>query len=255
MKFYTEHASASNAVLGVVGPVEAAEITSLFEEFFDDWRSEEVCKPFVVDYHDVSAKRIPPIETPGKSNAIYLAQQPLNYGELQKDEAALYLAIEALDSRLWKLMRGEKESADGKKEGLSYGIRTRLKLPALSTGSTSSEIIIEGSLAPQNLARFETMLMAELTNVLEHGFSSEELDIARNAYLASRRSALTNETALANLLAYLRQHNLDFHERQREEESYRKITTEEMHDALKKYLRPEKLTVVAAGDFKGAQKQ
>ncbi len=239
--FYERYANAANAELAVVGPVEANEVTDLFQKAFGDWRCGLPYARISYAFQDIGDTRIV-INTPDQASATYFAQQPVDINDDDIDMPALYVAIHVLggdsNSRLWKRVR--------EKDGLSYGVGSSL---ASNVIDKNGAISIGATLAPQNRDKFEAVVNEELAHALKDGFSAAEIAAAKDNILKARRQSITQEATVGSILSSNLFWGRTFLTREKFDRRYAQVTAEEVNAALRKYLKPEKLTVVVAGDF------
>ena len=239
--FYQAYAGAHNSELAVVGPVEPGQVAELFKNAFDDWKSSE---PYVRIPHppqDHPPARVA-LNTPDQANAVYLANQAIEIDDDNADLPALNIAVQLLggrsDSRLPKRLR--------EKDGLSYGVNSSLNT---SIGDKSGSLTINGSYAPQNREKFEAGVREELERALKDGFSAAEVAAAKGTLLKSRRQSLNQETTVSAILAGNLYWDRTMLVREKRDQRYAEVTVEEVNAALRKYVKPEKLSVAVAGDF------
>jgi zinc protease len=158
------------------------------------------------------------------------------------DLAALDIAVELFggrpDSRLAKRVR--------EKDGLSYGFDSSLNT---SIRDRNGVFVISGSYAPQNRAKVEAAAREELERALKDGFSAAEVETAKATVLTNRRQSLTQEHNVNALLISNLYWERSMQLREQRDRQYAGLTVEEVNAALRKYLKPEKLSVVVAGDF------
>ncbi|MBE0620787.1 MAG: insulinase family protein, partial [Burkholderiales bacterium] len=232
---------ASDSELAVVGDFDAQQIASLAQELFGDWTSPRPYARIASSYRDVPAINRS-LETPDKANAVFQAGLNLHLRDDAPDYPALalgnYLLGGSVDSRLWRRIREQ--------EGLSYSVSSWLTAGSLDA---VGEFGVSAIYAPQNRARIETEILDVLQQALREGFSEKEVAEAKKGYLALRKLRRTQDGALVGRLAenlYLGRHlawDARFDER------IAALTPQQIHDALKKYLDPSKLSIVKAGDF------
>ncbi len=238
---HEEFYGASNSELAVVGDFDVAELTRLVQELFGDWRSPRPFTRIASRYHDVpSINR--DLSTPDKANAIFRAGMNLRLREDDPDYPALalgnYLLGGSSDARLSRRIREQ--------EGLSYSVGSWLSAGAIDA---VGEFGVSAIYAPQNRSRIEAQILDVLQQALREGFGAEEVAVARNGYLESRKLRRTQDEALAGRLAsnlYLGRRfawDADFEAR------IAALTPRQVHDALKRHLDPLHLSVVKAGDF------
>ena len=232
---------ASNSELAVVGDFDAQQIASLAQKLFGEWKSPRPFKRIAEAYRDV-----PPIirdlNTPDKANAVFEAGLNLPLRDDNPDYPALalgnYLLGGSSDSRLWRRIREQ--------QGLSYNVGSWLTAGSLDA---AGEFGVNAIYAPQNRARIQAEVLDVLQQTLRDGFSETEVAEAKKGYLALRKLRRTQDSALVGRLAdnlYLGRHfawDADF------DAKIAALTPSQIRDALKKYLDPRKLSIVAAGDF------
>jgi len=238
---HVEFYGADHGELAVVGDFDAGEISRLAQDLFDDWKSPRAFARIASRYHDApSINRN--LDTPDKANAVFQAGLNLQLRDADPDYPALalgsYLLGGSSDARLARRIREQ--------EGLSYSVRSWL-----SAGSIDAvgEFGISAIYAPQNRARIEAEIMDVLHQALRNGFKDAEVAAAKKGYLAMRKLGRTQDGALAGRLAnnaYLGRSfswDADF------EAKIAALTPQQIQTALKRYLDPQKLSIVKAGDF------
>jgi len=232
---------ASNSELAVVGDFDAQQIAGLAQELFGDWKSPRPYARIAESYRDM-----PPInrslDTPDKANAVFQAGMNLPLRDDQPDYPALalgnYLLGGSADSRLWRRIRDQ--------EGLSYSVHSSLTAGSLDA---AGEFALSAIYAPQNRARIEAEILDVLRQTLREGFSEAEVAEAKKGYLGLRRLSRAQDGALVGRLAnnlYLSRRlawDADF------DAKIAALTPQQIHNALKKYIDPLKLSIVKAGDF------
>jgi zinc protease len=241
-KFYGDFYGASNGELAVVGDFDAAEISKLASELFGSWKSPRPFTRVGDTYRDVPAIN-KSLETPDKANAIFLAGLNLNVQDTDPDYAALVLGNYMLgggflNSRLATRVR--------QKEGLSYGISSQFQASSLDR---SGLFMVLAIYAPQNAARLETAVKEEIARALADGFTEEEVKAAKAGWLQSNQVTRAQDNSLAgrlNNVAYL---NRTLAWDAELESIVASLTPAEIKAAMAKYISPEKISFVKAGDF------
>jgi len=233
----------SNAEIAIVGDFDAADVRATLEKLFASWTSrlpyQRIESPFL---SIASLNRT--IETPDKENAVFRAQEWFELREDDPDYPALSLANymfgggAGLNARVAKRIRG--------KEGLSYGANTSLAVSDLDRRGVFSA---SATAAPQNIAKLEAIFREELLLARRDGFRAEELADAKSGLLTSRRQSRAQDGFIASSWVdrlYLGQ---TFAEAAEFDAKYLAVTLDEVNAAFRKYIDPDKLVVVKAGDF------
>jgi zinc protease len=241
-KFHSEFYGAQSGELAVVGDFNEKEITKLAGEIFGKWKSQRPFKRISESYKDVGIRN-QSFETPDKANAFFIAAINLNLRDDDLDYPALVLGNYMLggavgNSRLMARIRG--------KEGLSYGVASRLQVSSLDKNGYFTGYAIY---APQNAAKVEAAFKDEITRALKDGFTANEVKTAKNGWLQLRKVARSQDKELAEKLrnfAYLSR-NLEWDAEF--EKKVEALTPEQINAAMRKYIDPAKLSIIKAGDF------
>ena len=102
---------------------------------------------------------------------------------------------------------------------------------------------------PQNIAKLERCVRDELGRLLRDGVTADELDKARQGYLQSLKVGRSSDSALAGTLSGLRHLDRTMAWEADFEKKIAALTHDQVNAALRKHIDPQKLVVVAAGDF------
>lgn len=241
-KFYQDFYGASKAEITVVGDFDDKQMSQLVSDKFGNWKSktqpERIARPF--NEAKVENKSI---ETPDKANAFFLAGMNINISDEDPDYPALVmgnfmLGGGFLNSRLATRIR--------QKEGISYGVGSQLSANAKDK---SGSFITFAIYAPENVKRLEAAFKEEIEKVLKDGFTAEELTAAKSGFAQSRQLSRAQDNELTRRLnSYLfidRTLNYD----QELELKVQALTPEQILNAMRKHIDPNKIVIVKAGDF------
>ncbi len=235
---------ASVGELTVIGDFDKDLVVPAVEEFTKDWKS------------NVSFERIPrisvnnevgdftKINTPDKANAAYFAAMTLPMKDSHPDYPALaignfVLGSGGLSSRLADRVR--------QKDGLSYTVQSNLA-PSAVDERTSFYIFAISN--PENATKLHEAIQEELKRLVDSGITQEELDRAKEGYLQSQQVARTEEMSLISLLEAYSFIGRDMKYVADYESKVRNLTVEDVNAAVKTHIKPERLFIVSAGDFK-----
>ncbi len=193
-KFYSDFYGASNGELAIVGDIDAKAAGKLAQDLFDNWKSPRSYARVPGVYHDVAPAH-ESFEAPDKANAVLFAGMNLELRDDDPDYPALVLGNYMLgggflNSRLAVRIR--------QKEGLSYGVGSRLQASSLDKSGSFMTFAIY---APQNAGKLEAAFKEEIARVLKDGFEAKEVEEARSGWLQSRQVSRAQDAALARLLA------------------------------------------------------
>jgi zinc protease len=243
-KFYTDFYGASNAELAVVGDFDAAEVKKLAEELFGSWKSPQ---PYAVLKRDW--RKLNPVdemfEAPDKANAYFLAISTLDIDQDHPDYPTMFLANEMIGgnpkSRLWVRIR--------EKDGLSYGVQSVFDAGAQDKFGRFIGAAIAN---PQNVPKVESAFKDELAKVLGQGFSKDEIDSTKSAFLQQQEVQRSQDQQLARLLAREAELGRTMKREADLEAKISALTPEQLNAAVKKWIDPATISYFKSGDFKKA---
>lgn len=244
-QFHKDFYGASNGELAIVGDFDEKEITALADQLFGSWKSPRKFTRISESFREIPAVN-QNIETPDKESANFEARISLKLGDNDPDFPAVAVGTfvfgSGYTSRLVLRIR--------EKEGLSYDLGAWSSADALDqTGSVGAY----ASFAPQNAAKFENSFKEELARLLKDGITAGELADAKAGLIERFKVNRSQDSQLAgklsNYLFYNRtmMWDADF------EKKIAALTVEQVNAALRKYVTPDKITLIKVGDFAGAK--
>ncbi len=245
-KFYKDFYGASNGEMTIVGDFDAAEARALTEELFGNWKNSGKYSRITSTFTDVKPIN-KNIETPDKANALFIARLNLNMKDDNPDYPAVLIGNYLLgggflNSRLATRIR--------QKDGLSYGVGSQFQAPALDPSGVFIGFAIY---APENRDKLEAAFKDELNKMITSGFTEAEVSDAVKGWLQGQQLSRANDRELSrdiNNYLYLGRTikwDADL------EKKVSELTPAKINAAMKKYIVPEKITMVKAGDFAKAQ--
>ncbi len=131
------------------------------------------------------------------------------------------------------------------KEGLSYGVGSRLQASSLDKSGSFMTFAIY---APQNAGKLEAAFKEEIARVLKDGFEAKEVEEARSGWLQSRQVSRAQDAALARLLAQDLYLSRTLAWDAEMEKKVQALTPDQIVSALRRHIDPAKITIVKAGD-------
>ncbi len=194
------------------------------------------------EFRSVPPRRLV-VDTADKENAVLRARLDLPLRDDDDDAPALHVAnyifggSSALSNRLVDRLR--------QKEGISYSTDSQLSMGSRHSLSTWT---FSAMVAPQNAAQAEKAFLEELLRARREGFTAEEVAEAKRGILESNAVARAQDSAVAaRWLTYLDlgrnwQFAQDFERR------VAALTPEQVSDAFRRHIDPEKMARVIAGD-------
>ncbi len=245
-KFYKDFYGASNGQLTIVGDFDAKEISALTQELFAGWKNPQPFTRIKSEYRAIAPVN-KSFETPDKANAVFAARLNIKVRDDNADYPALILGNYILgggflNSRLATRIR--------QKEGLSYGVGSRFSASALDEyGSFSANAIY----APENAEKLEAAFKDEIKKATTEGFTAEEVEAAKSGYLQSQKLSRAQDRELSGRLNNYLFLNRTIAFDAELENKIQALTPEQINAAMRKYLTPENITIIKAGDFAKAK--
>jgi zinc protease len=239
---YAQYLGSGAAQAAFIGDFDPQQVRASLEKLFGDWKSARPYERIVGKYQAIKPDFVA-IHTPDKANAMFTIGLPIEMRDDDPDYPALFLANFMLggnaNSRFLNRIR--------QKEGLSYGCGASI---GISPQDKSGTFMGFGICAPQNAQRAIDCAREEMQRFIKEGVTQQELDDARQGYRQQISVQLANDSLLAMLMTsnlYLGrtfQFNVDLLKR------IEALTPKDVQAALAKYVQPDKLVVIRAGDFK-----
>jgi zinc protease len=199
-------------------------------------------------YFDVAATS-QKVNAPDKANALMLCGFNMELRDDDPDYPALVMGNYMLgggflNSRLAVRIR--------QKEGISYGVGSFMQAdPIDKSGSFGSYAIYN----PDNSEKLITAYKEEIDKMLKDGFTKDELKDATSGYLQGRNVTRAQDRSLAEKLSSNLFLNRTMKWDADLESKVAALTVDQVNAAMRKWIKPEKITYVQAGDFERKKAQ
>jgi zinc protease len=240
--FYERFYGGRTLILSAAGGINSGEAARVLREAFEGFGGPGDAEVEVTDPEPPAAARREVVLVRDKANVDVLLGTA---APLRRDASDYYAAMLAnralgestLSSRLGLRVRDA--------EGLTYGIASRFRAPSLAAGPW----YITVSVNPGNVERAIESALGVLREYVEHGMRPEELEDEKSSAVGSFKVSLSTNAGLATALWNAEFYRLGLDYVERYPELVGRVTVEEANAAIRKYFRPERLTVVVAGDI------
>ncbi len=233
---------ASFAELAVVGDFDAGEIKASLDKLFGSWKSPAAFARIDNKYQDVAGSD-EVLRTPDKANAFVLASESLKLRDDDADYPALQLANYMFGggakSRVLDRLR--------QKEGLSYSAFSFISGDSFDQ---VGQFLVGAICAPQNAAKALASALDELDKLRKGGVSQAELNEAKSSYQLQFDNRLADDNFVAQTLARGLYTNRTLAFLQNLNTKVHGLSGSDIAAAVNKYLQPERLVKVEAGDIK-----
>ena len=113
-----------------------------------------------------------------------------------------------------------------------------------------SRLMIYAISNPENSPKVVKAIDEELKRLLKDGITQDELDRAKTSILQSNLVSRSSDDGLMGLWSSLLSADRDIQSTKDLEQNISELDVEKVNSMLRKYIKPEKLIIVTAGDFK-----
>lgn len=243
--FYQERFGGRSLIISLVGDVNAADAQRRFEELFNEFTGPESVDITVADPEPQAAARREIVILKDKASVDILLGSAAPLRRMSEDYYAALLANKALGESTLSSRLG-LEVRD--REGLTYGINSRFRAPSLAAGPW----YIGVSVNPNNVERAINSALNVMRDYVQNGIQPEELENEKASATGAFKVGLATNGGLAQALWNSEFYNLGTDYIDRFPQIIKAITIEEVNAAIRKYFRPDHLTIVIAGDYQAA---
>jgi zinc protease len=233
---------AGDLQLAAVGDFDEAALRKAVDEHLEGWVAPRKYERMPSPFHDVPGGAPVFIDTPDKEMAVVMMGQNLRLRDDDPDYAALVLANHLLggaaESRLMSRMRH--------KEGWSYGAWSYVVADPFEASGT---LVTSAQCAPQNTDLVLAAMREELERLLRDGVTEEELEAAKQTYMAAFDTSLTSDERVASMhledlflgrtLAFTQKLN----------DAIMKLEPDDVKAALRRHVKMERFVPIVAGDM------
>jgi zinc protease len=240
--FYKQRYGGRSLILTLVGDVDTIEVERQFEELFGDFAGPESVDINVTDPTPQTESRREVVVIKDKASVDILLGTAAPLRRLSEDFYAALLANKALGESTLSSRLG-LEVRD--REGLTYGINSRFRAPSLAAGPW----YIGVSVNPNNVERAINSALKVMRDYVTNGIQPEELANEKASAAGAFKVGLATNGGLAQSLWNSEFYSLGVDYIDRFPQIIEAITIEEVNAAIRKYFRPDHLTIVIAGDY------
>ncbi|MDZ7641317.1 MAG: pitrilysin family protein [Desulfurivibrio sp.] len=238
-EIYQAHARPDKMVLAVVGDIDAEGVRRQVEELFGNWQAPPATDKQIVE------TRLPP-EPPATPEII----------ELSRERQQIHLIIGFLGTTLNDADRYPLEILDQVLSGQSGRLFTELRdrqglayslssFTLLGTDTGSFGVYLGTS--PERREQAIKEIWSQIYRLRNEPVSAEELKRARNVLVGNYHLGLQGNGAQAMELALNETYGLGLDFSQRYPAALEAVSAEEVREAARRYLQPERYVMVAVG--------
>jgi zinc protease len=240
---YETQVSGSHAELGVVGDFDPESTLRLVKQMLSGWESKTPYERIDAKVGDNGTGMKEDIVTPDKSNAEYLAGFSFALSDSEPDYPALRIGNfifggSTLASRIGDRIR--------QKDGLSYGATSSF---TASSRDPVASLTVTVSTNPANIDKVTAAVLEELQRFLKDGPTDKEVADAKRAFVEAQKVGRTGDAAIAAQIASNLDTGRTFAFAADQEKAILALTPSKVVEAFRKYIDPQRLVVIRAGDF------
>lgn len=240
-EYHRKNYGTGSMVIVVVGDIKHQELEKMVKEGFGGWKK----SPLNTKQEErVASKKAGKVylTMQDKTSTDFLVGTALEIDRYHPDYLPLYLGTHTLggnfSARLMQTVRV--------KEGLTYGINSSLS--GFGNGN-DGYWMVGGTFAPQLLSKGESSTLREIKLWLDKGITQKELDVTKSTLTGGFQVGFDTTGGLASgiLSAVVTHNSLEYLDSYPEQ--VKKITLDQVNEAIKKYITLDGLYRVAAGSI------
>jgi zinc protease len=238
MEFYKSHYRPDTTLVALVGDFEVAEVRSLFESAFSNWKATGARPTLSIPAITLpqTSTRLNPILS-GKAEAVTF----LGYGGISRQDPRFYAALvmnqilggDTLSSRLGTEVRD--------RQGLTYGIYSYFQ-----SGINPGPFLIFMQTSPEDANKAIDSTVA-LLQQFQQGITPAELDAAKRSLTSSYPVDLADPSSLVSEIAGNATYGLSLDEIRQFPQQIEAVTMAQVQQAIQELIHPDKLVIVTAG--------
>ncbi|HUQ32502.1 MAG TPA: insulinase family protein, partial [Pyrinomonadaceae bacterium] len=241
-EFYERTYGGRSLILSLAGDVKADEVSRRFRDAFGAFTGPESVDINVTDPEPQAQAQREIVLVKEKANVDILLGSAASLRRSSEDYYAAVLANSALGESTLSSRLGLKVRDQ---EGLTYGINSRFRAPSLAAGPWYVGV----SVNPNNIEKAINSALAVLRDYVQNGVREEELSDEKSSAIGSFKVSLATNAGLAQAMWNAEFYELGLDYIDRYPQIIQSVTVEEVNAAIRKYFRPDQLTVVIAGDI------
>ncbi|MEP6926495.1 MAG: pitrilysin family protein [Ginsengibacter sp.] len=241
--FYRDFYGVSNGSAAFVGNIDQQVVKSLLEKNLGNFTGKQAYTEIEEKYFDVKGS-LENINIPDKKNAVGFGAINLPLKENDPDYVALDMANEMLGGGTFLSSRIALRLRES--EGMSYGAGSYLNANYKYAASSWGVYAIFNPLYKNKL---DSALHDEISKVLKSGFREDEFKKSVPGWLQQRKTLLGIDQFITFQLALFLSQGKDLSFFTDYDNKVKNLSLEQVNTALRKYISPDKITLIYAGDF------
>jgi predicted Zn-dependent peptidase len=237
--FHSKYFHPNNAIIGISGDVTQEEITAALEEAFSGWEGADVTIPKLPEIPVDPAPSVHYAYMDINQAYINIGHQGINSND--PDRCAVNIMNFILGGGSFTSWITEKVRSD---EGLAYTARSRYSSDPWVKGMFTAYAQTKA----EACSRASMLIFDLIERMKETGPTEEEVKGAVDSYVNGQVFDYESKSGLVRRLVSLRHQGRPLDTPQKDMETYGKLTVDDIKQAARKYLHPDKLTMLVVGN-------
>ena len=239
-EFHRAYYGPAAATLVVVGDIDIESLKAEVAKAFEGWSGGKPAQEFA-KAKATGERREEVVSMADKPNVSVIVGQATGLKYSDPDALALRVGTAVLG----RGFTGRLMATVRDKEGLTYGIGANLANDSLADG----EWRITANFAPQLLDKGMDSTKRELDGWYKDGVTAQELERVKSALIGTFKVGMATTDGLAGALLESVHRGYDVNWLDEYPQRVGALTLPEVNAAIKKYLQPDKMTVIKAGSI------
>lgn len=245
--FYKNHYTPQNLILAFVGDITKEEAIKIVNDKFSGWNSSAETsndlKIYFID--DTKPNSVNIVNKPGA------VQSNVRVGHIGiSRNNPDFIAVTVMNTILGGYFGSRINYNLREKHGYTYGARSGFN-PRIYPGDFSVDADVRNDVTDSSV----TLIMEELNRMIKDEVTDEEIQTVKNYLTGVFPLQLETANAVASRVINLKLYNLPRDYYNRYISSINSLTKQEILNAAKKYIHPDKLYIVISGDAKAIEEK
>jgi zinc protease len=239
VRFHSSYFHPNNAIIGISGDVTKDEIVAALSKVLGDWPRSEVAIPKVPDLIAAPAASVNYAYMDINQAYIKIGHQGISADN--PDRCAVNIVNYILGGGSFTSWIMTKVRSDA---GLAYHAASRYSSDAFARGVFAADAQTKGEACGRSI----TIMLEQIKRMRDVGPTAEEVKKAVDSYVNSQVFDSESKTQVVQRLVSLRFEGRPLDTPQRDMDTYAKLTLDDINRAARKYLLPDKLTLLVVGN-------
>ena len=238
-EYYNNYFSPSVASFHIVGNIKQEEVMNALAGFDNGWSSKEVKMPDYKIPEQPSKSKVYVVDVPGAFQSV------IRIGNLSIPASDPdFYPLQVMNYKLGGSFSGKVNLVLREEKGYTYGAYTNF------SGNKYAGLFATNSSVRSSATAESVQIYKDIMTSYRNGISDEELQFTKNALLKSNARRFETHRSLLGMLQDISTYNKPKDYVKQEESIIMGMTSDQLKDLAQKYLNPDKMFYVIAGDAK-----